>query len=52
MILFLKICIISKNMYNKSIQELLMRNKKIEVSDEVKNTFEDIYNALVNLIKK
>lgn len=42
----------SKNMYNKSIQELLMRNKKIEVSDEVKNTFEDIYNALVNLIKK
>jgi predicted ATP-dependent endonuclease of OLD family len=40
----------TKNLYNKSIQELLMRNKVINVSDEIKNKFEEIYNYLKNII--
>ena len=42
----------SKNTYNKAIQELLMTNRKIEISDEIKNKFIKIYDFLDNLISK
>ena len=38
----------TKNLYNKSIQELLMCNKKIEIADSVKKAFETIYDYLKN----
>ena len=39
----------SKNLYNKAIQELLMRNEKIEISDETRENFKNIYKFLKSL---
>lgn len=41
----------SKNMFNKTLQELLMKNQKINISEEILNNFESIYNFLNNSIK-
>ena len=38
----------TKNMYNKTIQELLMKNQKVNVSQDILNKFDDIYNYLIN----
>ena len=37
----------SKNMYNKTIQELLMKKQKITVPENVLNNFESIYKYLI-----
>ena len=36
----------TKNLYNKAIQELLMCNKKVEISRDIIDNFEKIYNFL------
>lgn len=36
----------TKNMYNKTIQELLMKNEKITIEKDIINKFEEIYNYL------
>lgn len=38
----------TKNLYNKAIQELLMCNKEINLPDDVKKSFEKIYDYLNN----
>ena len=38
-------------MFNKTLQELLMKNQKINISEEILNNFESIYNFLNNSIK-
>jgi hypothetical protein len=38
----------TKNMYNKTIQELLMKNQKIKITQDILDKFEDIYNYLIN----
>lgn len=36
----------SKKLFNKALQELLMTNKKVNISEETLNNFETIYNYL------
>lgn len=38
----------TKNMYNKTIQELLMKNQKANISQNILDKFENIYNYLIN----
>ncbi len=41
----------TKNMYNKTIQELLMKNKKISISQDILDNFEKIYKFLISKLK-
>lgn len=40
----------TKNMYNKTIQELLMKKQKIDIEQDIINKFEGIYNYLIKKI--
>ena len=41
----------NKKLFNKTLQELLMTNKKVNVSKETINNFEIIYNYLSDKLK-